>query len=104
MSNANKNGLPVTGIWIRNGGDDGRTVVVLAEVRNAAGAREWRKVFEQSASDFGEEGMVSHIVEPLGIESSPVDDLPSLDVEVVGAQVVDGRVRVTMASKKRRRS
>jgi hypothetical protein len=54
------NGVEVRGIWLRKIGDQ---VQVLAEVDN-----QWRLVIEER-----QDGNFSHIVEPSGILSAPLD-------------------------------
>lgn len=58
------NAIPITGIWLQKAtAHNGNTLTVLAEVDGV-----WRKVITEVADD----GPISHIVEPAGIEQSPV--------------------------------
>lgn len=57
-------GLPIGGVWLQKStGHNGNEIRVLAEVDGV-----WRVVITEVADD----GPISHIVEPAGIERAPV--------------------------------
>lgn len=61
-------GVPVHGVWIR-GGSPGTTLEVLVEHPEGT----WRRVWSADCM-VDNYGIVSHIVEPLGIKDAPVDE------------------------------
>lgn len=61
MSEINKAGVPVTGVWLRT---DGPWMEVLAEMDG-----QWRVIIRTYAPL--NEQTISHIVEPLGMLQSP---------------------------------
>jgi hypothetical protein len=59
----------VTGLWLRKDAGNRGALEVLLEIDG-----QWRKAIAETADD----GPISHIVEPAGILTAPLDDLPEV--------------------------
>lgn len=59
--------MPVSGVWLRK--TTSGQLTVLAEVDGV-----WRAIIDERCDD----GPISHIVEPDGILTAPIDDLPEV--------------------------
>ncbi len=90
--------VPTSGVWVRSSHDG--NVEVLVEVLQD-GNKSWKLVFEQPATDFQPgEGVVSHIIEPLGISNAKPD--PHDDVVAEEQRSLPPLVAKKTAAKKSR--
>ena len=73
--------VPVTGCWLRTQGD---SIQVLLEIEGS-----WRLAIQERVAD-GARVIISHMAEPDGILSSPVDPLTQPSPKLPPAPNLDG--------------